>query len=90
MTRVVTSDAILHVIQSEKAATVLSINNLGFRLVYSVTGPAFGWIADHQGNGRMFFFMGIAVAAASLVLLFAYRFVPEKLNQPSTSRKSSK
>jgi MFS family permease len=77
ITRTLTNDAILHVIPSQKAATVLSINNLGFRLVYSVTGPAFGLIADLHGNSRIFLSMGISVAAVSLILLFGYRFVPE-------------
>jgi predicted MFS family arabinose efflux permease len=72
MSRTIVSDALLHQIPSSKAATILSMNNLGLRLISAISGPLFGLVADRKGNQTMFMCLGI-VLTIFCVILFIFR-----------------
>jgi len=62
----VTLDYINGLISSDKRATILSVNNLVGRLIFSIFGPIAGWINDIYSlkaalivSGAVFFFLGL-------------------------------
>jgi MFS family permease len=68
------SDAINRRIPSDIRATVLSVNALVGRLIFSAVGPSVGWVSDHAGLGNALLTSGLFYLAAgsiSLVMLTA-------------------
>ena len=68
---------VLNIIQNQVAdqmrATVLSLQNLVFTLVLSVTQPLFGFIADEGGFSAMYGAMAIALTLAMLIFVVMNR-----------------
>jgi predicted MFS family arabinose efflux permease len=78
MSRTIVSDALLHQIPTSKAATILSMNNLGLRLVSAISGPLFGLIADRKGNHTMFMYLGITLTVFCAILFLLRRTAVHK------------
>lgn len=67
-------------IDSESRATVLSINNLFGRLVFSVLAPIIGLYSDLNGMSITFLYLGIIVIVIGIILLIPFLAVEKKLD----------
>ena len=59
--------------KSKSRATVLSINNLFGRLVFSVLAPVIGFYSDVNGMETTFFYLGILTAIIGLILWMSFQ-----------------
>ena len=67
-------------IDSESRATVLSINNLFGRLVFSVLAPIIGLYSDLNGMVITFMYLGIIIIVIGTILLIPFLAEERKLN----------
>jgi MFS family permease len=68
------SDAINRCIPSDIRATVLSVNALAGRLIFSAVGPVAGWVCDKAGLGKALVMSGgFYLVAGSLALVMLCR-----------------
>ncbi|AMV71787.1 MFS transporter [Desulfuromonas sp. DDH964] len=52
----------------ENRASILSLKSLGFRLLFVVTGPPIGWLADRYGLSSTFLLVGLLLVLALIPL----------------------
>jgi len=62
---VIFNDRVLKIIPAERAATVLSINNLGKRLIYSALGPILGYSLDVISLQMTLFILSVIVTISA-------------------------
>jgi MFS family permease len=68
--KVVISDYVNQETKSDVRATVLSVNNLGARIVYATIIPFLGWTADKYSILEALMIAGILAAVFGLLILF--------------------
>jgi MFS family permease len=73
------SDKVLKIIPSSKAATILSMGNLGRRFVYAMIGPIIGYLSDIYSLSYALIAFSIIVTVISIILFSFYKFIPEKM-----------
>ncbi len=78
ISRTIYNDRILKIIPESKAATILSINNLGFRIVCAGTGPILGYLTDIYSIQFSLLGIAISVTAVTIVMFTIYCYIPEK------------
>ncbi len=66
-------DYVNRLIEPEFRATLLSVKSLVQRLLYSVAGPAIGWVVDHYSLSAALLFSAVLYGSLGLVTLVALR-----------------
>jgi len=85
--RPILNHRILQYTFADKRATVLSLNTMGGRLFFAVTGPLIGWISDTNGIATAMHAQSGALLVVFVILAVMYVRIPRKYFQPKTKGK---
>ncbi len=81
ISKTIYNDRILKIIPESKAATVLSINNLGFRIVCAGAGPVLGHLTDVYNVQYSLLSIAMSVSIFTIVMFLIYYFIPEHFHK---------
>jgi len=79
--RPLVADRVLRYTFADKRATVLSLNTMGSRLFFVMTGPLVGWISDSQPLPVVLDVQAVALFVIFVVLVWMYQKIPSKYFQ---------
>jgi len=80
--RPIITDRILQFTHDDKRATVLSLNSMGSRLFFALTGPLVGWVSETESTPTTLYAQAAALVVILLGLGWAYLRIPSKYFSP--------